>query len=158
MICIAPVVKITVTPLFAFLPRPWYSALFELAVCAVALFLIVIVCKSSKKGAPIWGRAGMTMNLLAIAVGGTAGALVSFAIFTMPSHWNSTYFWDLWEDNLRWDWWLRDRIADALLCSPVGMLTSVLVVEFAWRLFRQSAVPADAKEPTDSSNESRPAR
>jgi hypothetical protein len=126
-------------PLIALSFRPWYyGALRELVPFAAAVILIVIVCKRSKKDAPLWGRAGMGLNLLAAAIGGIAASLTYFTIATMPSVWNSPWFWDLWEDNLRWDWWTRGQIMFSILFAPLGMLAGALLLEFAMRLFHRS--------------------
>jgi hypothetical protein len=78
----------------------------------------------------------MTLNVLAIAVGGVAASSIYFVLTTMPS-WNSSSFWADWEENLRWDWWVRERILLAVLCAPLGMLLSAVFLKLATRLLRR---------------------
>jgi hypothetical protein len=129
------------TPIFAlYPPQPWYRGLIELAIVSVGILAIVFVCKRSKKDAPVWGRSGKTLSVIVIAIGGILAGAVRFSLATMPK-WETTNFFYLWGDNVRWDWWTRDQICFSLLCVPLGMLASALLLDAAMRFVRRTPAP-----------------
>jgi hypothetical protein len=60
---------------------------------------------------------------------------LAFICFTIPSNRNSHTFWLDWQETLRWDWWLRERILLSILCAPFGMLASYMFLGFVRRFW-----------------------